>query len=143
MVAQIAQTAVGLCFGFAALAKLLHFRRFEEAVASFEIVDTAFTRLAGIAVIVLESAVAFTFVSGFVVHFGVAISISLLTVFLGVTLSLEFRGVTAICMCFGGAGQQFNVPKALVRLILVGVGVGLSWSTCFLALFDHRHHGGQ
>ena len=127
VVAQIAQTALGLCFGFAAIAKLKAFRRFEEGVASFEVVNPSFNRLAAIAVVALELMVAGTFISGFSVHFGVALSILLLAIFMAVTVSLELRGHIAVCMCFGGVGEQFNVRRVLVRFVLVGVGVGIVW----------------
>ena len=131
VVAQTFQMAVGFCFAFAVIAKLTAFRRFEEAVSSFEIVDRPFSRLVSIVVIALEGTVAFAFTTGVALRLGILVAVVLWTTFLAAIVSVGRRGVAAKCMCYG-YGEDLNVPKALVRLALIGVGVGVVY-------FDTRY----
>ena len=60
----VAQAAVGLCFAYAAVAKFIWFRDFQQSVASFGLLREGFVRPAGIVFIALEAAVGLSFLGG-------------------------------------------------------------------------------
>ena len=122
-IAHVTQLAVGLCFAWAAASKLATFARFEQGVASFEILVPAMVRKAAMAVVLLESLVAFCLLAGWERLWGAGIAVVLLTVFAVVIASARYRGVAATCACFGGDGGESATPRTYLRIALLGAGV--------------------
>lgn len=123
--AEVAQAAVGLCFGWAAIAKLIWFRDFEQGVAGFEVVRSESVRSASLIVIALEAVVAFSFPSGRGLLAGTIVAVLLLAVFCFVMGYARCRGIATVCMCFGPDGSDSTSLKTLLRLSLLGAGVAL------------------
>ena len=123
LAAGVAQAAVGLCFAYAAVAKFIWFRDFQQSVASFGLVREGFVRPAGAIVIALEAAVGISFLSGGLLAWGVVGAMLLLGVFGFVIASARRRGIAAPCNCFGPGSTDATAPKALWRLLLLGAAV--------------------
>lgn len=119
----VAQAAVGLCFAYAAVAKFIWFRDFQQSVASFGLLPEGFVRPAGIVVVALEAAVGFSFLVGGVLPWGTAGAMLLLAVFGFVIGAARRRGIAVACNCFGPGSADATSPKALWRLLLLGAGV--------------------
>ncbi|MDE0035965.1 MAG: hypothetical protein OXU77_00220 [Gammaproteobacteria bacterium] len=131
-IAHTTQVAVGLCFGYAAVSKIMAYRGFEAGVIRFEIVPYALVRLAGLSVIVLEMVVAFSFLAGQMRLFGVAVATVLLVIFLAVIVSARQRGIVTTCMCFGANGGESPPSKTFLRIALLGTGVAIVGSDLLL-----------
>lgn len=124
IVGQTAQSAVGLCFGYAALSKLIWFRAFETAITRFNVVSAALVRPAAFMVVALELLVALSFLANQLRLWGAVVAGVLLMVFSTVILSSRRRGIVAACMCFGPEAEP-STTKTLVRIGVLGVGVAI------------------
>ena len=119
------QVAVGLCFGYAALSKLVAFRSFKEGVASFEMAPTALVGMASASVVALECAVALSFLTDYMRSFGAVVAAVLLATFLLAIGSAHRSGIVAACMCFGATRTESTISKVLTRIALLGIGVAV------------------
>ena len=119
----VAQAAVGLCFAYAAVAKFIWFRDFQQSVASLGLLREGFVRPAGIIVVALEAAAGFLFLGGGVLPWGAAGAMLLLAVFGFVIGTARRRGIAVACNCFGPGSADATSPKALWRLLFLGAGV--------------------
>lgn len=124
--AGVSQAAVGLCFGYAALAKLVWFRDFERAVGGFKIVPFPLIRAASMIVVAVEASVAFSFLCGYGLPWAAATALVALAVFGLVVGFARRRGVVTACMCFGPNGPDSTSPETLVRIALLGAGVSFA-----------------
>ena len=121
----VIQLAVGTCFGYAAVSKLVAFRSFERGVASFELVGPRMVRPAATVVVILESVAAFCLVTGLALPWGAAVSAALLAGFAIAVASATRRGVAASCMCFGADAGDSASPRTYLRLALLGAGAAV------------------
>ena len=124
MVGQTAQAAVGLCFGYAAISKLVWFRSFETAVARFDVVFPALVRPAALTVVASELLVALSLLANQLRLWGAVFAGILLVIFSTVILSSRRRGIVAACMCFGRDAQP-STSKTFARIGFLGVGVAI------------------
>ena len=123
LAAGVVQAAVGLCFAYAAVAKFIWSRDFQQSVASLGLLREGFVRPAGIIVVALEAAVGFSFLVGGLLPWGAAGAMLLLAVFGFVIGTARRRGIAVACNCFGPGSADVTSPKALWRLLLLGAGV--------------------
>ena len=124
IVGQTAQAAVGLCFGYAAVSKLIWFRAFEAAITRFDVVIASLVRPAALTVVALEFLVALSFLANQLRLWGAVVAGILLLVFSTVVLSSRRRGIVAACMCFGPDALP-STAKTFVRIGFLGVGVAI------------------
>lgn len=124
-IVQVAQLAVGLCFGWAAVSKVAAFRRFEHGVASFEVLPPGMERTAAVAVVVIESLAALCLLAGPGRLWGAGFAVALLAIFAIAVTSARRRGVAATCACFGGDVGEAATPRTYWRLALLGAGVAV------------------
>lgn len=131
-IAHTTQVAVGLCFGYAAVSKVMAYPGFEAGIIRFEVVPGALVRSAGLSVVVLEMLVAVSFLVGHKRLFGVAVATVLLAIFLAVMVSARRRGIVATCMCFGANGGESAPSKTFLCIALLGTGVSIVGSDILL-----------
>ena len=124
-VADTAQAAVGLCFGYAGAYKLRDFRAFENGVMSFQLVGSKLVRPLAMVVIALEMVIALSFLAKQSPLYGAAIAALLLTAFVVVIFSARLRNITAVCSCFGGEGGEASSPRTFIRIAFLIAGVVL------------------
>ena len=100
-------------------------RRFEQGLASFEILAPGMVRNAAMVIVLLESLVAVCLLAGWARVWGTGVAVVLLAVFAVALASARRRGVPAMCACFGGTAGDLATPRTYVRLALLGFGVAL------------------
>lgn len=132
IIAHTTQAAVGLCFGYAAVSKIMTYHGFEAGIIRFEVVPNALVRPVGLSVVALELLVASSFLADHMRLLGVAVATALLVIFLIVMVSARRRGVVATCMCFGAKGGESAPPKTFLRIALLGIGVAIVGSDILL-----------
>ncbi|MCY3841352.1 MAG: hypothetical protein OXH09_22345 [Gammaproteobacteria bacterium] len=125
IIAHTTQVALGLCFGYAAVSKIMAYRGFEAGIVRFEVVPNALVRPAGLSVVGLELLVASSFLADHLRLFGIAVATALLVIFLAVMVSARRRGVVETCICFGANDGESAPPKTFLRIALLGIGVAI------------------
>ena len=123
--AEVVQAGVGLCFGYAAAAKLVWFRDFERRVGGFDVVHSTLARPASALVVAAEAAVAVSFLSGRGLLWGSAAAILLSAIFGAVIVSGIRRGIATACGCFGPRSPDPTSAQALSRIALLAAGAVL------------------
>lgn len=126
------QLSLGIVFFVSAVPKLRRPSTFAATVAAYRIVPARFVPVAALALVAVESFLASSFLSGWLL--GVAFPLAaatLMAFFVAVALNLR-RGLTVRCGCFGVAGEQIS-GRSLVRLSslllgLLALVLALRWS---------------
>lgn len=116
---MIAQLILGTVFLFSALGKLKHPRFFAEGLEDYEILPAAVVPIAAWFIIMVESMLALTHLTGWWLKPSVLVGLGLLASFaIAVATNLR-RGRALPCYCFGATGGEQISRTTLVRLVVL------------------------
>jgi hypothetical protein len=131
--------ALGVVFAVSAVGKLRHPRAFIEGVSRYDVVPSGLSRPIGILVIVAESVVAATLVTGVAWAIGSMIAVVLLGGFaVGITVNLRRRAALP-CYCFGPFSRERISKRTLVRIGLLCFGSVITLLTLSPSGITIRH----
>jgi hypothetical protein len=113
------ELAVGLVFLLSVCTKAARPAQFFDALAEYGIEHALAAVPVGIALIVLEAMVAFTHLSGWMLHLGMAIALCLLGIFAAAVCFALASGRTVACLCFGPRSGETASAGTLTRVLLL------------------------
>lgn len=115
---QTLQAVLGTVFFLAAVGKLRRPSRFVAAVGGYELVPSALIAPLSIGLMVTESVVSLSLLSGWLLDVGTSAAGALLLAFAAaISINLR-RGRHVPCGCFGSAGERIS-GRTLVRLAML------------------------
>lgn len=126
------QLAVGSVFLWASLSKAARPLDFVRGLAEYGLPRPLHAILVGVALVMLEAAIAVAHLSGWLLEWGCLTGICLLGVFGVVSASMLRKRVPVPCLCFGSGNDEIVSVRGIARLgfLLLGeVLVGASWLT--------------
>lgn len=120
---HVLQLALGFVFLGSAGGKLLHAREFFEGLGEYPLIPVGLRGSLGGALIVSEGLIAIAHLTGGLLAPVLLFELTLLAVFLGVTLVVLHRRTRARCLCFGRPGETVG-PRSVARLVTMMLGAG-------------------
>ncbi len=112
---EVLARAIGLVFAYAAYAKLRNVGAFIAALRTYRIIGASFSPLAGCLLIAGEMAIAASHLTFFALPYMVSATIALLSVFIGYSAVVVWRGERQRCLCFGADQQDHLDGRTIAR----------------------------
>jgi Methylamine utilisation protein MauE len=117
-IAYALQLSLGLVFLLAVIPKILRPSEFVSAVTGYALLPERLAGLAAAALIIIESLLAASFLSGWQLSVALPMAAALLVVFASsITINIR-RGRRIACGCFGNSNEQIS-SRSLARLALL------------------------
>ena len=117
---SVIQLSIGTMFALSAMGKLVAPRAFIEGVRDYEILPRSLVAIFALVVIILETILSVSHLSGWLLVVTVPLGLALLCCFfVAVSVNLVRRR-TLPCYCFGGSGGESISRRSLAR---VGVAI--------------------
>jgi uncharacterized membrane protein YphA (DoxX/SURF4 family) len=123
----------GVAF-YAAVPKLVDLRASQQTVALYQIFPLAFSQVIGVALPIVELALAVLFLSGLLSRYAALLFGLMLLAFMAGIASLWARGINISCGCFGPAAELTGDEQAKYGTEILR-DVGFFAMTAFLALW--------
>jgi hypothetical protein len=117
---------MGLVFLGASATKWRHPMRFADGVMAYDLLPEALAPGIAITIIIAESVLAFSHITGLLVSSAAYVGCGLLVTFIGAVSATLVRGLAVSCSCFGSeTGEPISI-MTLVRLFaLLGGEIGV------------------
>lgn len=119
---RLAQVAIGLVFGYAALAKIGDPQAFARQVHNFRMVPVALENLVALILPWVELLASLALLLAVRARAGALLTLALMVVFTAAVALAAARGLDIACGCFGTAdAQRVGLTKVLQNLLLLGI----------------------
>lgn len=119
----VLQFVIGLSFLSSAVGKLLAPALFFDGLHDYRIFPRSSAKYLGILVIAIEGVIAFSYLSGWLLHPAGILALALLAVFLLISSLALKRGIDVRCLCFGANDMEPLSLRTVIRIALLATAL--------------------